>query len=665
LASRCPAIFLTAGAALVALAIVGACARAEAPAAPRDYAIGEVPLDAVQIDQGFWSKRMDVNRTVTIPHIMAENERTGRIENFARAAHEASGPYEGRRFNDSDVYKTIEAASYALAKHPDPELDAKIGRIITLIAAAQQPDGYLYPARTIDPAHPVAGAGPERWVNLNGSHELYNVGHLYEAAVAYYEATGKRTLLDVAIKNANLVAATFGPQGRKAVPGHEEIEIGLVKLYRVTHDERYLALAKFFLDQRGHPHDTQPYPSDSPFAIYNGRPYMQDDVPVTDQRKAEGHAVRAMYLYSGMSDVAALDGDAAYAAALDRIWNDVVSKRLYLTGGLGARDTVEAFGDDYELPNRTAYTETCASVGGVLWNQRMFLREGDAKYLDVVERTLYNGFLSGVSLAGDTFFYQNPLASDGTVARTAYFEVACCPSNLARLMGQLPSLIYARKHDELYVNQFVASHATVDLGGRSVMVAQQTGYPWDGVVTIRFAPDQPTAFTLHVRIPGWARNAPVASDLYRFAGAAPAAAESQPALSVNGQPVALDVAHGFASIRRTWAPGDTVRLDLPMPVRRVVANPGVAADEGRLAIERGPIVYALEGVDNGGKVSDLTLAAGAALGHEFKPEMLGGVEIVTGTAARGAKAASFTAIPYYAWANRGKSEMEVWLKDKE
>ena len=343
---------------------------------------------------------------------------------------------------------------------------------------------------------------------------------------------------------------------------------------------------------------------------------MQDDVPVTDQSKAEGHAVRAMYLYSGMSDVAALAGDAAYATALDRIWNDVVSKRLYLTGGLGARDTVEAFGDDYELPNRTAYTETCASVGGVLWNQRMFLREGDAKYLDVVERTLYNGFLSGVSLAGDTFFYQNPLASDGTVARTAYFEVACCPSNLARLMGQLPSLIYARKDDELYVNQFVASHATLDLGGRSVMVAQQTGYPWDGVVTIRLASDQPTAFTLHVRIPGWARNEPVASDLYRFADVAPAVAGSQPTLSVNGQPVALDVAHGFASIRRTWAPGDTVRLDLPMPVRRVVANPGVTADEGRLAIERGPIVYALEGVDNGGKVSDLTLAAGAALGHE-------------------------------------------------
>ena len=370
-------------AAVAALIVATACARAEAPAAPRDYAIEAVPLDAVQIDQGFWSKRMDVNRTVTIPHIMEENERTGRVENFARAAHEASGPYEGRRFNDSDVYKTIEAASYALAKHPDPDLHAKIDRIIKLIAAAQQPDGYLYPARTIDPAHPVAGAGPERWVNLNGSHELYNVGHLYEAAVAYYEATGKRTLLDVAIRNADLMASTFGPQGRKAVPGHEEIEIGLVKLYRVTHDERYLALAKFFLDQRGRPHDTQPYPADSPFAIYNGRPYMQDDVPVTEQSKAEGHAVRAMYLYSGMSDIAALDGDTAYATALDRIWNDVVSKRLYLTGGLGARDTVEAFGDDYELPNRTAYTETCASVGGVLWNQRMFLREGDAKYLDV------------------------------------------------------------------------------------------------------------------------------------------------------------------------------------------------------------------------------------------------------------------------------------------
>ncbi len=650
------------GVALAAFFVVSACARrAEAPA--RDYAIEAVPLAAVQIDNGFWATRMDTNRTVTIPHIMKENEETGRVENFARAVHEAPGPYQGRRFNDSDVYKTIEAASYALAKHPDPGLDAELDRIIKLIAAAQEPDGYLYPARTVDPAHPVAGAGPERWVNLNGSHELYNVGHLYEAAVAHFEATGKRTLLDVAIKNADLVARTFGPQGRKAVPGHEEIEIGLVKLYRATRDARYLALARFFLDQRGHPHDTQPYPADSPFAIYNGRPYMQDDVPVAEQRRAEGHAVRAMYLYSGMNDVAALDGDTAYAAALDRIWDDVVSKRLYLTGGLGARDTVEAFGDDYELPNRTAYTETCASVGGVLWNQRMFLREGDAKYLDVLERTLYNGFLSGVSLAGDTFFYQNPLASDGSVARTAYFEVACCPSNLARLMGQLPSLIYAQKDDELYVSQFVASHATVDLGGRSVLVAQQTGYPWDGAVTIRLAPDQPVEFTLHVRIPGWARNEPVASDLYRFASAGDAPS-AEPALSVNGSPVPLAVERGFASIRRTWTAGDTVRLDLPMPVRRVVANPGVSADVRRMAIERGPIVYALEGVDNGGTVADLTLGSAATLGHEFKPDLLGGVEIVTGTAVRGARPTAFVAVPYYAWANRGKGEMEVWLKEK-
>jgi uncharacterized protein len=431
-----------------------------------DYRIEAVPAKDVVVQDEFWTPRLERNRTVTIPHIFRENELTGRVANFARAAGREKGDYQGRRFNDTDVYKAIEAASWSLVSHPDAALESELDRLIALIAAAQQPDGYLYPARTIHPDHPAPGAGPERWVDLNGSHELYDAGHLYEAAVAHFEATGKRSLLDVAIKNADLVARTFGPGRRSAVPGHEEIELALVKLFRVTGERRYLELARYFIDQRGRPHDTLPYPP-GPFAMYNDPAYRQDQVPVVDQDRAVGHAVRAMYLYSGLADVAALTGEPAYGRALDRLWQDVVSRRLYLTGGVGARDTVEAFGDDYELPNRSAYAETCAAVGNVLWNQRMFLLRGDARYLDVLERTLYNGALSGVSLSGDRFFYTNPLASAGDVERKSYFEVACCPANLARLLAELPGLIYARAGERVYVDLYVGSRATLSLAGRS------------------------------------------------------------------------------------------------------------------------------------------------------------------------------------------------------
>jgi uncharacterized protein len=399
---------------------------------------------------------------------------------------------------------------------PDPGLSTRLDALIELIAGSQQKDGYLMPARTIDPAHPAPGLGPERWAYENGSHELYNAGHLYEAAVAHFEATGKRTLLDVAIKNADLVAATFGPKGRQEVPGHEEIEIGLVKMYRATGNRKYLDTATFFIAERGKPHpDMLPY-TDKAFEMYNERAYKQDQAPVVDQYRAVGHAVRAMYLYSGVADVAALTGNDVYEAAVDRLWQDVVSKRIYITGGLGSRGTTESFGDDYELPNRTAYTETCASVGNDLWNQRMFLLHGDGKYIDVLERTLYNGMLSGVSIAGDTFFYQNPLESTGRAKRSAYFEVACCPANLARLMEQIPALVYAQTDDALFVNLYVGSHATVKVGGRRIVIRQETQYPWSGDVTLRIDPDRAGEFTVHVRVPGWARDEPVPSDLYRF-----------------------------------------------------------------------------------------------------------------------------------------------------
>ena len=439
-----------------------------APAAPsRDYPIRAVPLTAVTIDDGFWAPKLEINRTVTIPHILKENDDTGRVANFEKAAGKKSGSYEGRRFNDTDVFKIIEAASYSLALVADPRLSTRLDELIQLIAESQQKDGYLFPARTIDPEHPAPGVGPERWIYENGSHELYNAGHLYEAAVAHFKATGKRSLLEVAIRNADLVCRTFGPTGRRAVPGHEEIELALVKLYRATGTATYLQTAEWFVAERGKPHpDMPPYP-DKAFEMYNDRAYKQDQAPVVEQDRAVGHAVRAMYLYEAVTDVAALTNNDAFAKAADRLWQDVVSKRLYLTGGVGARGTTESFGEDYELPNLRAYTETCASVGNDLWNHKMFLLHGDGKYIDLFERVLYNGVLAGVSLAGNTFFYQNPLESNGRARRTQYFEVACCPANLARMLEQLPELVYAQTDDTVYANLYVGNHASVTVGNRS------------------------------------------------------------------------------------------------------------------------------------------------------------------------------------------------------
>ncbi len=654
---------------LLALTSISAAAAlvAQSPPPSRDYPIRPVPFTDVRFDAGFWASKLEVNRAVTIPTIMRQNEKTGRIANFARASGRATGDYEGRRFNDTDVYKVLEAASYSLKTHPDPALEHQVDEIVGLIAAAQEPDGYLYPARTVKSSKPVAGIGAERWVNLNGSHELYNVGHMYEAALAHYQATGRDAFFTVARRNAELVMKTFGSGRRLAVPGHQEIELALVRLFRATGDRRYFDMAKFFLDQRGHEHVTEPYAADSNFAIYNGRPYMQDHEPVTSQKRAVGHAVRATYMYSAMTDVAALAGDPAYRAAVTRLWDDVVGKRLYLTGGIGARGTVEAFGDDYELPNRQAYTETCASIGNHQWNHRMFLMTGEGRYIDVMERVLYNGLLSGVSLAGDRFFYQNPLESRGNVERSEYFDVACCPANVARTLAQLPGFAYASRGDSVYVNLFASGEARVTIAGGAVRIAQHTRYPWDGVVSMTIRPDRPATFTLLVRIPGWASNVAVPGDLYRFA----APDEAQPTLRVNGRPTALVLEKGYASIPRAWAPGDVVELSLPMTPRRVLSHDDVVGNRGLAAIERGPLVYAVEAADNGGRALDLSLPLDARLTAAFRPALLGGVTVVTGTGSRngsgpgGASQAQVTAVPYYAWANRGKGEMTVWIPVEE
>lgn len=647
-----------------------------APAAQtkKDYPLQPVPFTRVALTDAFWLPRIETNRTVTIPFILKKNEETGRIDNFAIAGGLMQGKYRGERYNDTDVYKWIEGASYSLQVHPDPELDKYLDGVIAKIAAAQEPDGYLFTARTTDPAHPQPGIGPERWVEENVSHELYNAGHLYEAAVAHFQATGKRALLDVAIKNADLVASVFGPDKRHGFPGHQEIELALVKLCRVTGNEKYLNLAKYFLDQRGHDVKLTQYPPGNRFAIYNDAEQIQAHKPIFEQDEAVGHAVRAAYMFTGTADVAALTGEAKYFDAVQRLWENVVNKKMYLTGGIGARHDRERFGTNYELPNLTAYAETCASIGNAFWNHRMFLLTGEAKYLDVMERVIYNGVISGVSIEGQAFFYANPLESDGKfkfnegqLGRAPYFGTACCPGNISRFIPSVPGYVYAVKDDALYVNLFVGNTARIALKSQAVNIKQETRYPWDGAVKITVEPEKAGEFSVNVRIPGWAQNRPVPGDLYKYVDRS----DEKAVLKVNGSPAGLNMDKGFAQIRRNWKKGDTIDLVLPMPVRRVVAQSMVKDDTGKVALERGPLVYCAEWPDNGGKVLNLALADNAQLKPEFRADMLKGIVVLKGKALAVTKNADgsiadkkeqdFLVIPYYAWAHRGPGEMAVWL----
>jgi hypothetical protein len=569
----------------------------------------------------------------------------------------------GYPFDDTDVYKVIEGASYTLSVHPDPKLDAYVDGLIAKIAAAQEPDGYLYTTRTINPKQPHPWAGRERWVlERDDSHELYNLGHLFEAAVAHHLATGKKTLLSVATKAADLLVNTFGPGKRTTWPGHQITEMALVRLGRVTGNDRYITLAKFLLDERG----PGPFPPGER-ANPRGLDYNQAQQKVVEQTEPVGHAVRATYMYSGMADVAALTGDATYVKAIDTIWQNTVSMKLYLTGGIGASGAGEAFGRHYQLPNMTAYNETCASVGMDFWNHRLFLLHGDAKYIDVMERTLFNGLISGVSLDGKTFFYPNPLESRGQHQRSAWFGVACCPSNISRFLPSIPGYVYAKQNDTIFVNLYVQGTGEIALdGGRKVTLTQQTRYPWDGAVKLTVSPQRAGTFAINVRIPGWARNEPVPGDLYRFLDTAP-----QAAVRVNGALVPMKLDKGYVRLARAWKPGDTIQLDFPMRVRRVVAHEKVEDDIGRVALQRGPIVYAAEWPDNPNRrVRNIVLPDANAMTSEFRPSLLNGVEVIKGRALglaydeKGSIAKTeqdFLAIPYAAWANRGPGEMIVWL----
>lgn len=620
--------------------------------------IKEVPFTDVHFTDDFWLPRMEINRTVSIPSAFHQCEINGRFDNFALAGGLIKGEHKGDfSFDDTDPYKIIEGASYSLAVKYDPKLDAYLDSVITLIAAAQEPDGYLTTCVTNKCTRLSGWWGSSRWEKIN-SHELYNSGHLYEAAVAHYKATGKKTLLNVAIKNADLVCQVFGPnESQKHVPsGHPIIEMALAKLYNVTDDEKYLKMARYFVDETGRGTDG-----------HKLSPYSQDHKPIIDQDEIVGHAVRAGYLFSGVTDVASLQHDKKLFDAVNRVWENMASKKLYLNGGIGSRPQGEGFGPNYELNNFNNYCETCASIANVYWNQRMFLATGDSKYIDVLERTLYNGLIAGVSLSGDKFFYDNPMGTPGGHARQQWFGCACCPGNVTRFMASVPGYVYAIDKKDVYVNLFVGGNSKLKVGDTEVELVQKTQYPWNGDVEIDVTPNKNDKFTLLVRIPGWAKNKPVPSDLYAYVDGS----NPQVKVLVNGSETKKHTRAGYWVIEREWKKGDKVTLTMDMPVRRVEANPQVRYDKGLLAMERGPILYALESIDQKRDyIFDIVIPRNSKIESHFEKNLLNGVVVLEGNAfavekdsASGKvieKPLTFKAIPYSTWNNRGIGQMVVW-----
>lgn len=625
------------------------------------YPIDPVQFTQVKVNGGFWGQRLEASRNVTIPLAFSKCEETGRYTNFEKAAHPSdSYKVEGYSFDDTDVYKTIEGASYLLQTYPDAKLERYIDSVLVIVAGAQEPDGYLYTARTMNPKHPHEWAGTKRWEKVEElSHEFYNLGHMLEAAVAHYRATGKRNFLDIAIKYADCVNREIGPNpGQEVhVPGHQIAEMGLAKLYLATGEKKYLDLAKFFLDMRGR----------------NGYQdeYNQTHKPVLEQDEAVGHAVRAAYMYSGMADVAALTGDDSYIKAIDKIWENIVGKKYYITGGIGATNYGEAFGRNYELPNSTAYCETCAAIGFVYVNHRLFLLHGESKYYDALERTLYNGVLSGVSLDGGLFFYPNPLESHGQHQRQAWFGCACCPSNISRFIPSIPGYVYAVKDDNVYVNLFMGNTADLKVNGKELVLEQQTTYPLNGDITLNVQKTKAGLFTLKVRVPGWAQNQVIPSDLYTYSDGKKAGFS----ITVNGEALTKDGStpvgkDGYCNITRKWKKGDKVQIHFNMEPRTVKANERVVADRGRVSVERGPLVYCAEWPDNNFNILSTVVGKNPKFETVEKKDMLYGINMLStdaqtvGYDANGkivSKDVKLNLIPYYAWNHRGKGNMMVWL----
>ncbi|MBS1351602.1 MAG: glycoside hydrolase family 127 protein, partial [Bacteroides sp.] len=620
------------------------------------YPIDPVPFTSVKVTDSFWGQRLNASREVTIPLAFSKCEETGRYQNFVNAAHPSDTiKVGGLAFDDTDVYKTIEGASYLLQTYPDKKLAKYIDSVLVIVAAAQEPDGYLYTSRTMNPKHPHEWAGSKRWEKVEDlSHEFYNLGHMVEGAIAHYQATGKKNFLNIAIRYADCVCREIGTgEGQQIrVPGHQIAEMALAKLYLVTGDQKYLDQAKFFLDQRGYTSRTDEY--------------SQAHKPVVQQDEAVGHAVRAAYMYAGMADVAALTGDTAYIHAIDRIWDNIVGKKYYITGGIGATAAGEAFGANYELPNMSAYCETCAAIGNVYVNYRLFLLHGESKYYDVLERTLYNGLISGVSLDGGGFFYPNPLESMGQHQRQPWFGCACCPSNICRFIPSLPGYIYAVKDKDVYVNLFMSNTSDLKVGGKAVSIEQTTKYPWNGDITIGINKNNAGQFNLKVRIPGWVRGQVVPSDLYTYSDGK----RLKYTVKVNGEAVQNELKDGYFCIDRRWKKGDKVEVHFDMEPRTVKANNKVEADRGRIAVERGPIVYCAEFPDNNFDIFSVFMNRNPKFEVVEKPDLLYGInQLKTGAQTLGyddqgrltTTDVSLTLIPYYAWAHRGSGAMEVWL----
>lgn len=580
-----------------------------------------VNFSKVKIDDQFWLPRMKTHAAVTLPACIHQSEHeTHRIKNFAIAAGMEDGEFKGLVYDDSDVYKMLEGAAYSLMNNPNPELEAKLDEIIEKISKAQMPDGYLmtyYQLGNID----------ERWTDMD-KHEMYCCGHLIEAGIAYFNATGKRSLLDVAIKYADHLDNTFGEGKRNWVPGHQEIELALIKLYRVTDDERYLNLSNWLLEQRGHDK-----------ADWKAKDYYQDKVPVKDLAKISGHAVRAMYMFTGMADLASINHDTTYIAALDRLWNDVIYTKMYLTGGIGSSKKNEGFTEDYDLPNEEAYCETCASVGMVFWNQRMNMLKGDGKYIDVLERSMYNGALAGISLSGDRFFYVNPLASSGGHHRKPWYGTACCPSQISRFLPSIGNYIYATSKDGVWINLFLQSETTINIDEDPVTIKQETEYPWQGKVKLHINPQKAKTFEIKLRIPGWCKNY---------------------TLKVNGEEVKGKTELQYLAINRKWNTDDIIEFDMDMPVEVVTADPRVKANIGRRALQRGPLVYCLEEVDNP-EFEKIKLSSATTYTTNFEDNLLNGVMTIKATQGE----ESYKFIPYFVWDNRDAGKMEVWFKYDE
>ncbi len=614
-----------------------------------DYPISALDVKNVELIDGFWLPIIKTVQEKTIQYAFDKCSTEGRMDNFLIAGGELEGKTCGKMpFDDTDLYKIIEGASYSLISAPDPKLKAYIDSVIAIIKVGQEVDGYLTTWRTIDPHHPPAKwVNPgERWEHLGASHELYNSGHMFEAAAANYYATGDTVFLNIALKNADLLTEVFGPDKLQATPGHQIVETGLIKLYRISKDEKYLELAKYFLDQRGDSlsHD-----------LYGA--YSQDHLPVTEQDEVVGHAVRAVYMYAGMTDIAAIYGDSEYLKAVNALWENMVGKKMYLTGGIGARHSGESFGDNYELPNLTAYNETCAAIGSIYWNQRLFQLTGNAKYIDVIERTLYNGMLAGLSLDGTHFFYPNPLEADGEYkfnqgsrTRQGWFDCSCCPTNIIRFVPSIPNLIYAVNEDSLYINLYVGSNARFNINHTDMRLEQTSGFPWNGNAEIKLDLEKETRMTLKLRIPGWVLDRTLPGNLYSYSSNS----AMEFSILINGEPADYKYNKGFAEITRTWKKGDHIELEFSMTIKRIIADTRVAEDHGKTAIDYGPIVYCAEEIDNP-NFMELLINGGTQFDIEHRDNLLNGVNVIS------AKNPDMMLIPYYAWSNRGEGKMKVWF----